>query len=114
MLDDDDVFREALSALFQDDGHTVRAYRSIAEMPPITELGTFAAVISDYHLSGGSEDGLSFAKRYHAIYSDVPIIMITAYSSGELEQAVAQAPYLSLMRKPIDYDELHQLLHDLS
>ena len=83
MLDDDDVFRDALSAMFQDDGHTVCAYRSIAEMPPITELGSFAAVISDYHLSGGSEDGLSFAKRYHATHSDVPVIMITAYSSAD-------------------------------
>jgi len=38
LLDDDDAFRTALTELLRDDGHTVQAYASIAELPPLPEL----------------------------------------------------------------------------
>jgi len=101
-----------LSELLKDDGHPVRAYCSTKDLPPLTELEPFTAVITDYQLQDG-EDGLSFAKRYNAAHPHIPVIMITAYSSAQLEHAVARAPYLSLLRKPLEYDDLHRVLHEL-
>jgi len=43
LLDDDDVFRSALSELLQDDGHAVRAYGSITELPDLAELPIIVA-----------------------------------------------------------------------
>jgi DNA-binding NtrC family response regulator len=111
LLDDDDTFRTGLSELLQDDGHAVRAHGSFTELPPLAELPAVAAVITDYQLKD-AEDGLSFARRFHAAHPSVPVIIVTACASDHLEQSVDRAPYLSLLRKPLQYDELHQLLHE--
>ena len=111
LLDDDDTFRTALSELFEGDGHPVRAFRSLADLPPLAELPPFAAVITDYQLQD-YEDGLSFATRFNATQPTVPVIIVTAYESDHLARSVAAAPYLSLLRKPVRYDDLHQLLHE--
>lgn len=112
LLDDDDGFRGALGDLLSEDGHSVRAFRSIGEMPPLEQLPAPAALITDYEL-GDSEDGLSFARRFNDVHPGVPIIIVTAYHSEHLAQSVADTPYLSLLHKPVRYEELHELLHNV-
>jgi DNA-binding NtrC family response regulator len=112
LLDPDDAFRTALSDLLQDDGHPVCAYGSIAELPPLARLLPPEALTTDYELAD-REDGLSFARRFNAVHPYVPVIIVTAYSSVHLEQSVAVTPYLSLLRKPVPYEELHRVLHQL-
>jgi len=110
LLDHDDAFRTALSDLLGDDGHPVCAYGSITELPPLARLTPPAALTTEYELAD-REDGLSFARRFNAVHPNVPVIILTAYLSVHLEQSVAAAPYLSLLRKPCRYEELHELLH---
>ena len=110
LLDDDDGFRSALGDLLSEDGHSVQAFRSVWEMPPLEQLPPPAALITEYEV-GDSEDGLGFARRFHAVHPDVPIIIVSAYLSEHLVQSVADTPYLSLLRKPVRYEELHELLH---
>lgn len=110
LLDDDDAFRTGLGELLEQDGHPVRAFRSLADLPPLTELAPVAAVITDYQLSD-QENGLSFATRFHAAQPTVPVIILTAFGSDYLTRSVAAAAYLSLLRKPVHYDDVHQLLH---
>jgi DNA-binding NtrC family response regulator len=111
ILDDDETFRRALSELLRDDGHPVQAYGSIAELPPFSELPPPVALITDYQLGRG-EDGLSLARRFNAEHPDVAIILVTAYASHYLTQAAATMPYVSLLRKPLPYEDLHRLLHE--
>ncbi len=113
VLDDDDEFRTALSELLHDHGHPVSDYRSPADVPPLAQLPPISAVITDYEFGGG-EDGLSFARRFNGTHPGIPVIMLTAYFSNHLEQSVAAAPYLSLLRKPLRYEDLHRVLHDLT
>jgi DNA-binding NtrC family response regulator len=101
LLDDDEGFRTALCELLREDGHPVRAYGSIADLPPLDEIPTPAALITDYQL-GGSEDGLAFAQRFHAAHPGVPVILATAFATDYLTHAAAALPYLSLIRKPLD------------
>ena len=110
VLDDDDVFRTALSELLADDGHPVLAFRSIAELPPLDALAAPAALITDYQLGTG-ENGLSFAARFNAAHPNLAVILVTAYASDYVTQTVAALPYMSLLRKPLQYEELHRLLH---
>lgn len=65
-------------------------------------------LIVDYQMNG--EDGLSFADHFHAAYPDVPVLMVTAYWSTFLDAEVAARGFVTLRRKPIDYDELASLL----
>jgi len=109
LLDDDETFRTALSELLSDDGHAVKAYGSVAEMPPLSDLPAPSALITDYQLGRG-EDGLEFARRFNAVHPDVPIILVTAYASDHVTQSAAAMPYLSLLRKPMPYEDLQRLL----
>jgi CheY-like chemotaxis protein len=111
VLDDEGAFLEALGELLRDDGHPVQAYRSIADLPPLSELPSPAAVITDHQLEG-SEDGLSFARRFHAAHPGAPVIIVTAFATDHLTQSVAALPYVSLLRKPLQYENLHELLHE--
>jgi DNA-binding NtrC family response regulator len=109
LLDDDETFRTALSELLSDDGYAVEAYGSIAEMPPLAGRAVPSALITDYQLGRG-EDGLEFARRFNVEYPDVPIIMVTAYAPDHLMRSAAAMPYLSLLRKPMPYEDLQRLL----
>jgi len=110
VLDGDDDFRNALTELLQDDGHAVRAYPSVTDVPPLAALPPPAAVIADYQLADG-ENGLAFAARFNAVHPRVAVIILTAHVSDHVTQSVAAAPYLSLLWKPCRYEELHELLH---
>jgi DNA-binding NtrC family response regulator len=107
LLDDNGDFRSALAANLADDGFAVREYGKPADVP----LGSLPApqvLILDYQMPG--ENGLAFADRFHAAHPGVPVVMITAYWSDYLDAQVTARDFLTLRRKPIDYDQLLALL----
>ena len=62
----------------------------------------------------GKEDGLAFAKRFHAVFPAVPVIMIAAFATAHLERQVARLDYLTLLHKPLEYEQLLRLLQRLT
>jgi two-component system C4-dicarboxylate transport response regulator DctD len=110
LLDDDDGFRNALAESLRDDGYDVAEYTTAYEVPPLTALGEVRAVVTDYDMPG--TNGLIFADRFHAMYPNVPIIMVTSACTKNLEAQAAARNFVSLLRKPIEYGQLYHLLHD--
>jgi two-component system nitrogen regulation response regulator GlnG len=107
LLDDDDDFRLALAANLIDDGHRVQHFASSAGIEmPFNE--SVSMLIVDYEMGG--EDGLSFADRFHAAHPDVPVVMVTAHSSEFLDYEIAARHFITLRRKPVDYDDLARLM----
>jgi DNA-binding NtrC family response regulator len=53
---------------------------------------------------------LSFADRFHAAHPKIPVLMVTAYWSRQLEIQAGARRFIRLMRKPIDYEEIHELV----
>jgi len=108
LLDDDDDFRNALAANLRDDGYTVSHFSRPRDVPPLTSLESVSMLIVDYQMEG--EDGLTFADRFHGTHPTVPVVMVTAYSSHHLDAEVAARPFMSMRRKPVQYEELARLL----
>jgi DNA-binding NtrC family response regulator len=108
LLDDDDDFRSALAANLEDDGYQVQQFTQPADVPPLQGLGRPSMLIVDYQMNG--EDGLAFSDRFHAAHPNVPVLMVTAYWSQFVDAEVAARGFITLRRKPIDYDELARLL----
>jgi DNA-binding NtrC family response regulator len=108
LLDDDDDFRAALAANLRDDGYKVSHYARPRDVPPLTSLERVSVLIVDYQMDG--EDGLAFADRFHRSHPAVPVVMVTAYASHHLDAEVAARPFMSLRRKPVQYEEIARLL----
>ncbi len=109
LLDDDESFRNALAENLRDDGYKVVEYATAHELPPLTTLGEVRVLVTDYDMPG--TNGLTFADSFHAAYPAVPIIMVTGACTKNLEAQTAARGFVSLLRKPLEYDKLHNLLH---
>ena len=111
LLDDDDGFRNALAENLRDDGFEVIEYGAACEVPPLAQFEDVRALVTDYDMPG--TDGLSFADSFHAAYPAVPMIMVTGACTMHLEAEAAARGFVSVMRKPLEYDQLHRMLEHL-
>jgi len=112
LVEDEHSFRAGLGGLLRDDGHEVLEYAEPAHLPPLATLGHVHLLLSDYDMP--SENGLSLADRFHALHPAVPIILVTAYRTNHLDAEVARRPFVRLVEKPIPYDTVHALIHQLA
>jgi DNA-binding NtrC family response regulator len=112
IIDDDEAFRHGLAEHLREDGHPVTAYGSPAELPALTTLSAPTLLITDYQMPG--EDGLSLARRFHEVYPEVPVLIVTAQWSDYLNRASEAWGFLTMHRKPLDYFEFHKLIHRLA
>lgn len=111
MVDDDTSFRLGLAANLADDGHAVDEFSDPSDVPRDV-LERARVVVTDYQMA--DIDGLTFADAVHATAPCTAIVLATAYWSVEVEAEIAARAYVSLCRKPLDYDALHELLHRLA
>jgi DNA-binding NtrC family response regulator len=111
LVDDDPSFRLGLSGALGDDGHQVLAFALPAEVPEGGRLLDVTLLVTDYEMPG--ENGVAFADRFHAARPDVPVVLMTAFRTYVVEAQPAVRPYLTVLSKPLDYDQFHVLLHEL-
>lgn len=112
LVDDEPSFRQGLAGALRDDGHTVLDFVAVERLPALASLGHVTLVVTDYDMPGQS--GLRLADRFHATHPNVPIVIVASNITGELERAAAVRPYVRLISKHFDYDDLHGLIHDLA
>ncbi len=112
VVDDDDSFRSGVAANLEDDGHVVFQYEDPRDVPA-SSVEAAHLVVSDYQMT--DVDGISFADAVHVKRPDLRVVLATAYWTVEMDAAVAaRRAFLRLCRKPLDYDELHDLVHELA
>ena len=76
LVEDNVDLRLMLTNILRDEGHLVNAYESAEQMLESQGMVDVEVFIIDINLPG--EDGLSLARRLHAVSPDVHIIMVTA------------------------------------
>ena len=112
LIGDDRDFREGLTALLRDDGHDVREFELPSQVPRDERLNQVGIVITD--CLAPSLDGVAFADEFHAIHPDVPVIFLTAYGAETIEARVGARAFVHLAPRPVNYDDLHGRIHDLT
>jgi DNA-binding NtrC family response regulator len=110
LIDDDEDFRHGLAENLRDDGYAVQEYAAPGDVPP--QLPGVELAITDYLMAG--ENGLSFARRFHRSYPSVPVVMVTAYSTPEIEKEAAASGFISVLHKPVGYERVHRLVEHLA
>jgi len=108
LIDDDDDFRDGLASLLRDDGHEVVEHAAIRELPPLADLHRVDMLITDFDMP--RENGFALAKRFHHVHPTVPVIIVTAFASPNLEEQAAHHQGITVLRKPLDYSALQDLM----
>jgi DNA-binding NtrC family response regulator len=110
VVDDDETFRIGLAENLRQDGHTVFDRSSPAAVEN-TVLDRTHLVVTDYQME--PLDGLRFADRVRTRRPAMPVLLVTAYATSDLEAEIGRRPWMRLCRKPLDYDDLHDAVHKL-
>jgi DNA-binding NtrC family response regulator len=111
VVDDDPAFAAGLAIALQHDGHHVRWFVRPRDLPPFASLDA-DVLVTDYAMGADELSGVALADAARASRPDVPVILVTAHDGMELAaQAARRASFLTICRKPIGYDALHDTLH---
>ncbi len=110
LVDQDHTFRQALADNLRIDGHEVVECTSSEQAFPVMRVEPCAALIAEYAMPG--LNGVHLADEFRAARAG-PTLLVTAHSSGTVIAHVEVRHYVKLLPKPVEYDRLHDLLHDL-
>ena len=108
LIDHDDDFRQALAENLRDDGFEVAEYADPTDPESTTSIEHADVVINDYATE--SADGLMFAASVHDRRPTLPIVVMVAYPTPQLEARIAATEYVDLLRKPLNYPDLYEWL----
>jgi FixJ family two-component response regulator len=104
LIDDDEVFREALSELLELSGLTVEQYGSGGGFLAAAQGSTAACLIVDVQL--GDITGIEMAQQLAASGSRVPVIFITGSADATFERQAEELGCVAYLRKPFRRDRL--------
>lgn len=107
VVDDDEDVRTALDDLLKSLGYSAQLFETADGF--LASGGEVDCVISDVQMPGSS--GLQLARFMQA--RKVPIILITAFPTPEVEQQAESAGVRKLLVKPFDSSELIAALSDV-
>ncbi|WP_308389602.1 sigma-54 dependent transcriptional regulator [Acidithiobacillus sp. AMEEHan] len=108
VLDDEQTITELLDITLTEMGFSVQVAHSLRSAREALELHSYALCLTDLRLPDGS--GLDFVRHIHRHAPQVPVAVITAYSSTEGAVEAMQAGAFDFMTKPIDLKRLRRLV----
>lgn len=108
IVDDEPGIVELLGITLQGMGIAVTGAYSLAEARARLAEGAPSLCLSDLRLPDGS--GLDLVRRLRELYPQVPVAVITAYSSADGAVEAMQAGAFDYMAKPIELARLRRLI----
>lgn len=103
IIDDDRSIRWVLEKALQNAGITTESFENGDKMLARIENSRPQAIISDIRMPG--TDGLTVLKHVHAIYPDLPVIIMTAHSDLDSAVSAYKGGAFEYLPKPFDVDE---------
>jgi FixJ family two-component response regulator len=110
VVDDDESLRDALQRFLRTHGFQVEAFASGEEFLRSSRLGWVACVILDLAMPGMS--GLEVQHQMAARDLGIPIVFVTAHRDAQLGQRAAAAGALTVLRKPVNHQELVRVVRE--
>jgi len=110
IVEDDDDLRSALEMLLDDDGFEVASAEHGGVALRLLESIEPDVILLDLNMP--VMDGETFARRYRSQYgASVPIVICTTSPPPSITERIGN---VSLLRKPIELDNLLETVHHLS
>ena len=98
IVDDDPQFLDVLESILDEDGFEVSRAGSGSEAIASFDAGTFDLVVTDKRMPGGS--GVDLARHIKAVKPSTPIIMVSAFGTGDLGDPKDEGIF-KFLRKPV-------------
>jgi FixJ family two-component response regulator len=109
IVDDDELFRDAISRLLRSLGYATAAFASAEEFLQSGRAGDTACLVSDVQMPGMS--GLELQDLLKARGARLPIIFVTAFPETEARQRALAGGALGFLDKPFSEEKLVACLH---
>jgi len=111
VIDDEELIRWSLDQVITSDGHRVAVAADGSEA-----LARMAEAIPDLcllDLKLPDIDGLQLLPQLRALAPNLPVVVMTAYGSAEIEREARRLGAVDFLRKPVDPGDLCLRLRDL-
>jgi FixJ family two-component response regulator len=104
IVDDDEALRRSLDNLIRSAGFRACGFSSAEDFLGSNKLSETDCLVLDVRIPGVS--GLELQRELAAMSSDVPIIFMTAYESGDQRKQALEAGAVAFLNKPFAEEDL--------
>jgi len=104
VVDDEKLIRFTLRESLAAEGYVVHEAEDVAEAESQCERHRIDCAILDHRLPDG--DGFGLMKTIHELHPEVPVILMTAYSSVQKAVEAMRRGAFTYVNKPFDADEM--------
>ena len=111
LIDDDEFVRDSLRLMFESRECVLLTAETAEEAIEVLAKQEYDIIITDYKLPG--MDGLELCRQIQKIHPRVMMILITAYSSQEVEEEANSIGVHELIEKPITSETFESSLSRL-
>lgn len=108
VVDDDKVFREELSELLRDDGHSVATEPSVAKALGTLESSEFDVVLTDLKMPRTS--GMDLLREVRSRWPRTMVVMITGFATVDTALEAMKAGAFDYIRKPFRIEQVRETL----
>ncbi len=109
LVDDEEAVLKSITMLLKAEGHEVVAHKDPSKAAELIKTDNFDLLITDIRMT--PIDGIELIKLAHAKTPDLPVIIISAYSSEKTEKQGYNAGCVSYLRKPFKISDVIEALH---
>jgi len=111
IIEDDEEMRSLLEDYLEEEGFETDSVGNGSEAFRILVREIFDVVITDIRMPGLT--GLDIIPGVRKLQPDTSIIVITAFGSEEVHQKAIQRGADSYLEKPLRFQELRRMIHEL-
>ncbi len=111
IVDDEPSLRETLADLLEDDGYEVATAASGEVAIEMCSAHRYDVILMDVRMPG--IDGVEAFRRIRRHQPDVRVIIMTAYSTEELEQQALAEGALAFLPKPLEISQVTKLIGEV-
>jgi DNA-binding NtrC family response regulator len=108
IIDDNQDFLSSLTQRLEDADDIVYPFSTVSGAARFLESHTVDLVITDLKMPDG--DGISLFNHLHEHYPDLPVIMVSAYTTDDILKRIKDSGVSRFLSKPIDFKEIQTVI----